>query len=154
MPAAPSSAADRIAVTLGSLFDEHMAVLNELGILPGDENADGGKTVDTTSTRTHPSTAINAIRTTRQRGMPWFDDLVQDGELGRIRRRRGGDAPGGESVEWDVVEVDGNGDGVAVAGVTGADAEGSGRKRKVGAGDDDDDGAEADVREDVHMREA
>ena len=40
-------------------------------------------------------------------GNPWFEEIVEGSELGRIRRRRGGQtsADGRSKVEWEVVEV-------------------------------------------------
>ena len=60
------------------------------------------------------------------RGNPWFEDVIEGSELGRIRRRRGGEssADGKTQVEWEVMEFDGEqGDG----GGTGAP------KRKLGS---------------------
>ena len=62
------------------------------------------------------------------RGMPYFEELVEDSRLGRIKRRRGGhvDAEGRE-VQWEVTEIEGGDDGDAVmeSGVEG----GNGNKR-------------------------
>jgi hypothetical protein len=49
------------------------------------------------------------------RGMPYFEELVEDSKLGKIKRRRGGhvDAEGRE-VQWEVTEIEGGDDGDAV----------------------------------------
>lgn len=64
-------------------------------------------------------------------GSPWFEEMVEGSELGRIKRRKGGrsSADGKTTVEWEIVEFEGDeGDG----GGTGAP------KRKLGSlGDED-----------------
>ena len=66
------------------------------------------------------------------RGVPWFEEMIEGSELGRMRRRRGEQtsADGKTKVEWEIVEFGGD-DGES--GLTG------GEKRKldqVGEGDD------------------
>ncbi|CAF9925047.1 MAG: hypothetical protein HETSPECPRED_005730 [Heterodermia speciosa] len=41
------------------------------------------------------------------RGSPWFEEMVEGSELGRIRRRRGGQTStdGRTRYEWEVVEI-------------------------------------------------
>lgn len=48
------------------------------------------------------------------RGMPWFEELVEDSRLGKVRRKGGGHRQGGEDVEWEIVEVGGNEEGEAM----------------------------------------
>lgn len=66
------------------------------------------------------------------RGAPWFEEMIQGSELGRIKRRRGGqtNSDGHTKVEWEITEFD-SGEGGAAVGSTG--------KRKLGSletGDD------------------
>ena len=66
------------------------------------------------------------------RGTPWFEEMIQGSDLGRIKRRRGGKLSSDRStrVEWEITEFEsGEGDGAVAS--TG--------KRKLGsldAGDD------------------
>lgn len=66
------------------------------------------------------------------RGIPWFQEMVEGSELGRIKRRRGGEtsADGSTRIEWEVVEIgrdDGEGDATSTA------------KRKISKLEDGDD---------------
>lgn len=48
------------------------------------------------------------------KGIPWFEEVIEGSELGRIKRRRGGDssADGKTVIEWEVTEMEGaEGDG-------------------------------------------
>ena len=42
-------------------------------------------------------------------GQPWFEEIIEGSELGRIRRRRGGksSSDGRSRVEWEIVEFEG-----------------------------------------------
>ena len=66
------------------------------------------------------------------RGFPWFETMVKNTRLGRIKRQKGGHTSqdGRTTVEWEVVEVDGS------AG-EGKELEQRGTKRKGDAGDED-----------------
>ncbi|KAI9669861.1 MAG: hypothetical protein M1831_006896 [Alyxoria varia] len=185
-PSAPTHPADWIAVTLGSLLDEHMPILDELGILPADDDEideendqstndeaprrtdQGAQTQPTTTTtttttrtsttRTSPhDTTTNVLRTTGGRGIPWFEELVEDSGLGRIRKKRGGHTTANERVEWEVVELGGNGNDVAGEGAgSRTTTSTTTKKRKAGADDVADAHAHADdapaQSEDVEMR--
>lgn len=66
------------------------------------------------------------------RGTPWFEEMIQGSDLGRIKRRRGGEttSDGSTKVEWEITEFESGEGDVAVA---------STGKRKLGsldAGDD------------------
>ena len=71
-------------------------------------------------------------------GTPWFDEMIQGSELGRIKRRRGGgtSSDGKTKVEWEITEFD-SGEGDAPVASTG--------KRKLGS---------LDAGNDVEMRSA
>ena len=66
------------------------------------------------------------------RGTPWFEEMIQGSELGRIKRRRGGgtSSDGYTKVEWEITEYE-TGDGDLAAANTG--------KRKLGSLDHGDD---------------
>ena len=70
------------------------------------------------------------------RGIPWFEEMVEGSELGRIKQRRGGEtsADGSTRIEWEVVEIGGD-DGESQAT--------SMAKRKI---------SKLDQGDDVHMR--
>lgn len=44
------------------------------------------------------------------RGMPYFEEIIENSRLGRIRRQKGGhtSADGSSKVQWEVVEVGGD----------------------------------------------
>ena len=97
-------------VTLGSLWGESLSLLERLGWMDdgssGEEEEEGSS-----STRVVRKTAGSMSN----RGMPYFEELVEDSRLGKIKRRRGGhvDAEGRE-VQWEVTEIEGGDDGDAV----------------------------------------
>ena len=70
------------------------------------------------------------------RGMPWFEEMVEGSELGRIKRRRGGEtSPDGSTrIEWEVVEIGGDGGESEASSVA---------KRKI---------SKLEQGDDVHMR--
>lgn len=97
-------------VTLGSLWGESLGLLGELGWLEeesSEEEVEGGEERAVSARRTAGSMS--------NRGMPYFEELVEDSRLGKIKRRRGGhvDAEGRE-VQWEVTEIEGGDDGDAV----------------------------------------
>ena len=102
-------------MTLGSLVDDDLDRLGNLGIL-AEEESENGRAVSA-----HTQQALSNFRNVRgaaNRGVPWFEDLVEDSQLGRIRRQKGGhtSADGTMSMEWEVVEwssADQEGDGLS-----------------------------------------
>jgi hypothetical protein len=95
-------------VTLGSLWGESLNLLGELGWL---EEESSEEEVEGRGERVVRRTAGSMSN----RGMPYFEELVEDSKLGKIKRRRGGhvDAEGRE-VQWEVTEIEGGDDGDAV----------------------------------------
>ena len=93
-----------ISLTLGSLLNEDLERLGELGLLdPGDEDSQEAQEtpkVERTATQFRPA------RGAAHRGAPWFEELVEDSRLGRIKRQKGGHTSedGRKSVEWEIVE--------------------------------------------------
>ena len=70
----------------------------------------------------------------QNRGMPWFEELVEHSRLGRIKRQKGGhrSADGTRSVEWEVVEYDGTDDEPMTGTATEAAATGAKRQKLDG----------------------
>ena len=90
-----------------------MEKLQDAGIL-----SEGGaeRVKKLASTEDSPSeTATPARGHDREiKGIPWFEEVIEGSELGRIKRRRGGEssADGKTVIEWEVTEMDGaEGDG-------------------------------------------
>ena len=116
----PHEEAEWVYVNLGSLRSKSVEALEDAGLLSGSQGAYEDNSV------------ANIGRGREVRGTPWFEEMIEGSELGRMKRRRGGhtSADGKIKVEWEIMEVEGdNGEG----GLTG------GEKRKldqVGKGDD------------------
>ncbi len=89
-------------MTLGSLLGEDLRELGELGLLPqgaleGDEQ--GSISRELTKTESDSESL----------GLPWFQDMIEGSQLGRIgRTRRGGavSTDGRTKVEWEIVEFE------------------------------------------------
>jgi len=118
-----------ISVNLSSLRGEGLDSLAAIGLLPSiaageEETVDEGALLTTQG-----ETGVE------RRGQPWFEELIEGSELGKIRMRRGGQtsADGKTSVEWEVVEFnsDGRGDPPDGGSSTGK------RKLGVATGDED-----------------
>ena len=101
--------AEWLRVSLGSLDGRSLGVLGDVGILPPgaisppDEEAEPGASAAA-------KTAVVAREGNREiRGEPWFEEIIEGSELGRIRRRRGGreSRDGRVKVEWEVVDFGG-----------------------------------------------
>lgn len=126
-------------VTLGSLLNESLEKLEALRILPETESdedesstagAEGlvrGGTIDdedhiptneetpggvdapTTSHLAATREAMQPPHDLRNRGIPYFEEMIADSRLGRIKRRMGGHTSedGMRSVQWEVIEIGG-----------------------------------------------
>ncbi|GAB7366171.1 hypothetical protein MBLNU230_g7732t1 [Neophaeotheca triangularis] len=109
-----------LEVTLGSLEAGSLGVLEGLGVLGGlgsseeekdeeeeedDWNEEVGKVVRTPGV----GAATRSADRLRGRGMPWFEEMVEDGRFGRVKRQKGGQSSrdGSNRVEWQVVELEG-----------------------------------------------
>lgn len=111
-------------VTLGSLWSESLGLLEELGWLDeesnGEEEGSGsgsGKVV---------------AGSMKNRGMPYFEEMVEDSRLGKIKRRRGGGVgAGGREVMWEVTEIEGEDGDAVMQGV----AEGGNGNKRLKLGD-------------------
>lgn len=101
----PSSEADFLSVTLGSLLGEDLRSLDDLGLIPQDVH-----TEDLVRQSTAPANAqVLVQRSVREGvsvgGVPWFEEMIEGSKLGRagrIRRGHGGDSS--TYVEWEVSE--------------------------------------------------
>lgn len=91
-------------VTLGSLWGESLSLLERLGWFEdessGEEDVGEGLSTSRVVKRRTAGSMSN-------RGMPYFEELVEDSKLGKIKRRHGGhvDAEGRE-VQWEVTEIE------------------------------------------------
>ena len=119
--------AEFVRVNMGSLKSESVDLLQEAGLL--DPTDDDGETAGV-----GPGSWNLTQQTSRDvRGNPWFEEIIEGSDLGRIKRKRGGQtsSDGNIIVEWEVVEVGGEEEG---SGGVGAG------KRKLGVfGDGEDD---------------
>jgi hypothetical protein len=109
--------ADFISLTLGSLIDEDLGLLEKLGILPEDDpqgEEDFGET-------SQGSVIAQPVRPLALRGAPWFESLVEDSSLGRIKRKRGTHTSqdGTVHVEWEIMEWNDNDDEELSSSTTG-----------------------------------
>ncbi|KAL4934462.1 uncharacterized protein BDV17DRAFT_8239 [Aspergillus undulatus] len=151
----PREEAEYISVTIGSLYGDDQHVLEDLQLLPRWEEPEPPKTIAehvvTTPARNVSASSLSNIlapsdgstsgltRTYRHGmldGIPWFEELIEGSDLGRLMKmRRGGGSSDDRSTtfEWEVSEWTS----------TGSDAEGSTsqavgkRKRGQPTGDDD-----------------
>ncbi|KAK4197444.1 hypothetical protein QBC40DRAFT_267621 [Triangularia verruculosa] len=114
----PSSEADFIQLTLGSLWDTDLAQLDQLGLLPSSE---GGSDAEDDKTE---SGGGGGMKLSVQRGGGWLDGLIEGSRLGRLKRgetRRVVREGNAVRVEYEISEwVDGDE----------VENEGEGRKRK------------------------
>jgi len=96
--------ANNISVTLGSLLDEDLGKLENLGLLSLNEPSEEEEVSQERAITAHP------VRSTLYRGAPWFEEIIQGSSLGTIKRQKGGHTSrdGTVTVEWEVVEWTGD----------------------------------------------
>ena len=106
-----------------------MERLEDAGLLPSVWSEDNGMTQIATG---GPRMVANLNQGREVRGTPWFEEMIQGSELGRIKRRRGGEtsSDGHTRVEWEITEFESNEGDVAAASIG---------KRKLGSLDHGDD---------------
>lgn len=119
-----SEDAEHICLTVGSLLDEDQALLGQLGFLPSGDSSDDDNTGVAGPSRTTSRTIVRSD--IRSRGAPWFEEIVENTKLGRLKQQRGGHSShdGSVRVEWEVVEWNEADDA--------DDESAAGSKRKVG----------------------
>ncbi|KAL9098660.1 MAG: hypothetical protein Q9163_005722 [Psora crenata] len=119
--------AEFVRVNMGSLKSESVEMLQDAGLLePSFDDSENKETRDA-------STSL-AKRTLREiRGNPWFEEMIEGSDLGRIKRIRGGrtSSDGNTTVEWDIVEI-----GVEEEGIGGI-ATGKRKLGEFGEGEND-----------------
>ena len=93
-------------VSLESLRGESLGLLGKAGVLPSIE-------VEREKLESKQEGVEGMVLDARAdegretRGQPWFEEIIEGSELGRLRRRRGGETSkdGRSSVEWEIVEM-------------------------------------------------
>ncbi len=104
----PQSEAELIQLTLGSLSTEDLHDLEDVGLLPDeDDEVDEtpGTPKETNMTGTDDEAVIYTGRETLG-GLPWLDTLVEGSRLGNLRTSKGKSQSrdGHVRVEWEVIE--------------------------------------------------
>jgi hypothetical protein len=99
--------AEHISLTVGSLLDDDQDLLGELGLLPHSDSSDE-EAATTTNTTTiggpSRSTANTNANTNSTRGSSWFEEIVRNTRLGRLKQQRGRHSSSHVQVEWEVTE--------------------------------------------------
>ena len=106
-----------------------MERLEDAGLLPGPRS----ESKETAQTDTAGSRQVADLGQGREiRGTPWFEEMIQGSQLGRIKRRRGGEtsSDGHTKVEWEITEYESSEGDVGNASTA---------KRKLGSLDTGDD---------------
>lgn len=127
-------------VTLGSLWGESLGLLEEMGWVGGessseeaedDDDDEGGGAEEVVQRGGGNVARRTAAGSMSNRGMPYFEEMVENSRLGRIKRRRGGQrsADGNSMVEWEVTEIEGGDDDTVMRETVVDDVGGSGSKR-------------------------
>ena len=99
-----------IVVNMSSLRHESLERLQNAGYLSAPEEEEDNTENELSREQPSQSPAFEHQEPTRElRGSPWFEEMVEGSELGRIRRRRGGQTStdGRMRYEWEVVEIGG-----------------------------------------------
>ena len=127
---------------MGSLRSSSLELLQDAGLLQATPEGSRSPSKPQEQVITRQSRNSNGeVETPHRevRGNPWFEEMIEGSELGRIRRRRGGQVSkdGSESVEWEVVEI--GGEEEDTGGTTG--------KRKLGEyGEEKDEAGDSQMR--------
>lgn len=130
--------ADYLDVTLGSLLQESLNKLQELRMYGDwDEESDSGLVksplaqIDNDPHVPTNETAVGGVDRPPEaqqipvvshrmhgRGLPYFEEMVENSRLGRIKRQRGGhtSADGTTSVQWEIMELGGEDEFMADTG--------------------------------------
>ncbi|KAJ9636110.1 uncharacterized protein PV06_04234 [Exophiala oligosperma] len=108
----PSSEAEFMNITLGSLLGEDIQALQELDLLPGDlepQDVQGQSStaVQAPSSQEQSQGLTRTERSGRSGGLSWFEEMLDGSRLGRTHNfRKGvGVSPDGNTrVEWEISE--------------------------------------------------
>lgn len=104
--------AEWVCVNLSSLKSESMERLEDAGFLSGLANDTQGEPETSkphsVTSRANEGTAIGVSREIT--GTPWFEEMIEGSELGRIKRKRGGTrrSDGRVIVEYEITEFESN----------------------------------------------
>jgi hypothetical protein len=96
-----SGDSDFINITLGSLFDEDLEQLEELGLLQIESDGESDS-----SNREAEVDRAPHVQGVAHRGAPWFEEMIEHSSLGKLKRQKGGRTSGDGSVqvEWEIIE--------------------------------------------------
>lgn len=138
-----------MSVTVGSIFGEDQRLLEDLDLLPGDPTSEELLPVQQPATLTSPSNFVSSAsqiqprgntrfsRSTREGatgGIPWFEEMIQGSQLGRVgqsRRGMGVSNDGSTSIEWEVSEWHDDGTGGSPDFESESGPAGASGKRKI-----------------------
>jgi hypothetical protein len=161
VPGARDRSADFVDVTLGSLLNDSLKQLEDMKLygdwdeesesglvrspdatideeehIPTNETQPGGvdgSRADSTQPQTTGAVQNVSVHRMQGRGMPYFEEMVENSRLGRIKRQKGGhtSADGRTKVQWEILEIGGGAEDEDMADVQsgGVPAEGNGSKR-------------------------
>lgn len=94
-------------MTLGSLLSEDLERLEDMGLLEPDEPNEEEAQREKEAPRVEKQvTQFKPARAVARRGAPWFEELIENSRLGRIKRQKGGytSEDGTTSAEWEIIE--------------------------------------------------
>ncbi|KAK2762186.1 hypothetical protein FQN54_001195 [Arachnomyces sp. PD_36] len=128
----PSDEADYLSVTVGSIFGEDQRILEDLDLLPMGSPSEDLLPVHQPATVTSPPSNLapsaatqlqplghnthfsRSFREGTSSGIPWFEEMIQGSQLGRVgksRRGMGVSNDGSTKIEWEVSEWHDDGTG-------------------------------------------
>jgi len=118
-----------IQITLGSLFERDLELLEDAGLLDFDKEDEVEETGGAEGEAMDIMRRITfaPVSTARHRVAPWYESLVENTALGRVKRQKGGhtSADGSYEYEWEITEYTEEGDDENEGDVTPV-------KRKIG----------------------
>lgn len=93
-----------VSVNLGSLRSDSLDVLADFGLLPSARSE-----IESVAKQSSDPDLQRESQSEGQ-GQPWFEEIIEGSELGRMRKRSGGETStdGKSRVQWEIVEFDGD----------------------------------------------
>lgn len=84
--------------------------VNEEGHIPTNEEQPGGVDEGPEDPERSRQLSMQSTHSMQNRGMPYFEEMVENSRLGRIKRQRGGQTSqdGRTVVQWEVLEIGGD----------------------------------------------